>query len=193
MQKLHIHKSLGKRSLPMDEIPLKALILGASEGIGAAFAEQLAADGRDLLLVARRPSPLEDLQRSLMEKYPDISVEIQSIDLGSSDLHVILEDIAQKHQIGLMIYNAAQSLTGGFLDHSLTEKLDVIDVNVRGPLIAADVFGRQMVSRGRGSIILVSSLAGMQGAAYVATYGASKAFDTVLAEGLWAEFQGTPN
>ena len=63
----------------------------------------------------------------------------------------------------------------------------MIDVNARGPLIWSDVLGRRMVGRGRGALVLMSSIAGFNGSALVATYAASKAFDTVLGEGLWEE------
>lgn len=167
----------------------RALILGASEGIGAAFALQLAAAGRNLILVARREEPLRQIQQKITRLHPSISVEIQVLDLGSSDLADALQGICDRFEVDLVIYNAARSLTGRFLEQSLDDKLNVVDVNVRGPLLAADIFGRRMAERGQGGIILVSSLAGMLGAGYVAVYGASKAFDTVLAEGLWVELR----
>ena len=78
-------------------------------------------------------------------------------------------------------------LLGAFLDVALEDKLKVIDVNARGPLIWSDVLGRRMVERGRGALVVVSSVAGFDGSTMVGTYAASKAFDTVLGEGLWEE------
>ena len=69
------------------------------------------------------------------------------------------------------------------------DKLRVLDVNCRGPVILAHEFGGAMAARKRGGIILMSSMAGLQGAPMIATYGASKAFDRVLAEGLWDELR----
>jgi uncharacterized protein len=65
----------------------------------------------------------------------------------------------------------------------------VVDVNVRGPLIFARIFAPRMIARGRGGIVLMSSLAGLQGAPRVAAYAASKAFNIVLGESLWSELR----
>jgi short-subunit dehydrogenase len=89
--------------------------------------------------------------------------------------------------VGLVVYNAAHSLIGPFLSQPLEDKLRIIDVNCRGPLILADEFGRKLAARGRGGILLMASMAAAQGSPLVATYAATKAFDLVLAEGLWEE------
>ncbi|MBW1907480.1 MAG: SDR family NAD(P)-dependent oxidoreductase, partial [Deltaproteobacteria bacterium] len=91
--------------------------------------------------------------------------------------------------IGLMIYNAAYSPIGAFLDIDVEEHLKAVDVNVYGPLRLSHYFGRRFVERGRGGIILMSSMSGFQGTAMVANYAATKAYDMVLAEGLWYELQ----
>ena len=75
------------------------------------------------------------------------------------------------------------------VEQSIEDKLRVIDVNCRGPLILADLLGRPMAERRRGGILLMSSLAGTQGTPFVATYAATKAFNLVLAEGLWDELR----
>ncbi len=163
-----------------------AMVAGASSGLGAEFARQLAARGLNVLLVARRAELLETLAAGLRAQHR-VEVRVASIDLGAPDLLERARAATDGIEIGLLVYNAALSLIGPFLEQPLADKLRVIDVNCRGPLILADEFGRRMVARGRGGILLMSSLAGSRGAPLVATYAATKAFNLVLAEGLWDE------
>lgn len=163
-----------------------ALVAGASAGIGAEFATQIAAAGLNVILVARRAEPLEELAASLREAH-GVEVRTASIDLAAPDLLERARACAEGLEVGLLVYNAAYSLIGPFLGQTLEDKLRIIDVNCRGPVVLAHEFGAAMVARKRGGIILMSSMAGSQGAPIVATYGASKAFDRVLAEGLWEE------
>src|SRR5262249_54170775 len=117
-------------------------------------------------------------------------VRTASVDLGSPGT---LDDVRRAvgdTEVGLLVYNAAHALVGPFLEQPLAEKLRVLDVNCRGPLILSDELGRPMVQRGRGGIILMSSLAGTQGTPLVATYAATKAFNLVLGESLWDELRG---
>lgn len=163
-----------------------ALVAGASEGLGAAFAEACARRGLDVLLLARRAEPLRELAGALAAQH-GVRAEAVALDLGAPGLETALDTLLASHEVGLGIYNAALSLEGPFLSQPLADKLRAVDVNVRGPLIFADRLGRPMAERGRGGLLLVSSLASLQGAALLATYAATKAFDRVLAEGLWAE------
>lgn len=163
-----------------------ALIAGASSGIGGEFASQIAAAGLNVILVARRAEPLEELAASLRTAH-GVEVRTASIDLAAPDLLERVRACAAGLEVGLLVYNAAFSLIGPFLAQTLEDKLRVIDVNCRGPVVLAHEFGAAMAARKRGGIILMSSMAGSQGAPIVATYGASKAFDRVLAEGLWEE------
>ena len=92
-------------------------------------------------------------------------------------------------EIGLLVYNAAASSVGRFLDIPIENHLRAVDVSARGPVLLAHAFGGAMADRGRGGIILMSSLTAFQGTPLVASYGATKAFDLVLAEGLWGELR----
>ena len=85
------------------------------------------------------------------------------------------------------MFNAAHAPRGGFLDLTLGDQLRSVDVNCRGPLTMAHVLGRRMAARGRGGFVLMSSLTAFQGSPFIATYGATKAFNLVLGEGLWFE------
>ena len=165
-----------------------ALVAGASEGIGAAFAEELAARGLNLLLLARRIEPLDQMARAIRAAHA-VEVVTASVDLGAPTVLDDVRRVTADREVGLLVYNAALSLVGPFLDQTLADKLRLVDVNCRGPLILSDELGRAMVRRRRGGIIIMSSLAGTQGTGHVLTYAASKAFDLVLAEGLWYELR----
>ena len=160
-----------------------AVVAGASEGIGAAFASALAQAGFGLVLIARRSAPLEILATDLRTRFGS-TVEILALDLAAPDLQQQFETLAREREIGLVVYNAALSIVAPFLTTPLAAKLRMVDINVRGPLLAAHVFGTHMAARGRGGIVLLSSLTAFWGSAWVATYGATKAFNLALGEAL---------
>jgi short-subunit dehydrogenase len=165
-----------------------ALVAGASEGLGAEFARQLAARKLDLVLLARRKDPLSSLADELRAQH-GVDVQIAAVDLAAPDLLQQLRAATEGLEIGLAVYNAAMALIGPFFSQPLADKLRVIDVNCRGPLIVADELGRRMAARGRGGIVLMASLAASQGSPMVATYAATKAFNLVLGESLWDELR----
>src|SRR5262245_48074945 len=125
-----------------------ACIAGASEGIGEAFARVLAEAGFHLALIARRQPPLDALANELRARF-HVQVEVRALDLAASDLEQQLSTLASQREIGLVVYNAALSIIAPFLETPLADKQRILDVNARGPLIAADVFGRRMAERGR--------------------------------------------
>lgn len=165
-----------------------ALIAGASTGIGEAYARQLAQRGMHLVLVARGREKLETLARELRDRYA-VHVRPIAIDLGSE--HLLDELLPQVNdlEIGLLIYNAGNSEVREFMRASLEDLLAIFNVNCRGPLLLCHALGPAMVRRGRGGVILMSSMAGLQGSGLVADYAATKAFDMVLGEGLWEEWR----
>ena len=89
--------------------------------------------------------------------------------------------------VGVVVYNAASVPIGPFLDNSDEAVQHAVDVNVRGPLRTVRTLVPAMCDRGRGAVVLVSSLSGLQGTPHVAVYAATKAFNTHLAESLWYE------
>ena len=91
--------------------------------------------------------------------------------------------------MGLLVYNAAWSPIGRFVDVPLEEHLRAVDVNTRTPTALAHHFGQSMARRGRGGIVLLSSLTAFQGSPFVATYGATKAYNLALGESLWFELK----
>lgn len=165
-----------------------ALVAGASEGIGAAFAEELAEKGMKLVLVARRPELLDTQAESLNKKY-GTDVRTVSLDLSARRM---LDDLINKTediQIGMLIYNAAFSTIGSFFKFPLEDHFKLIDVNCRGPVSLVHFFGKQMMERNTGGIILMSSMTAFQGSPLHSHYGATKAYNLALAEGLWFEMK----
>lgn len=165
-----------------------AIVAGASEGLGAAFAESLAQRGLSLVLLARRKKLLDELSQKLSSTY---SVEVKPYPLDLSDSHAIVQFLEEMKtlDIGLLVYNAAYTKIGNFVEQEMEDLQRIVDVNIRGPIVMTHGLGPSLLERGRGGIIIMSSLAGFQGTPRIATYAASKAFGTVLAEGLWGELQ----
>jgi len=165
-----------------------ALVAGASEGIGAAFARQLAARGLNIVAIARRPELLAAIQTEIVQRH-EVEVRTISTDLAEQDAAVQIRDATRDLEIGLLVYNAALSPIGPFLANDLAPALRALDLNCRTPLALCHAFGRDMVARGRGGLLLMSSMSGLQGTPLIATYAATKAFDLVLGEGLWEELR----
>jgi len=165
-----------------------AIVAGASEGLGAAFARALAARRLNLLLLARRVELLDVVAQQLREEH-SVAVRTFACDLARPDLAQALGAATADIEIGLAVYNAAYTTIGDFVTRPLDELLRIVDVNVRGPLVFARLMAPAMVARGRGGVILMSSLAGWQGSPRIAAYAASKAFNLVLGESLWRELK----
>jgi uncharacterized protein len=165
-----------------------ALVAGASEGIGAAFAEYLAAEGMDLVLIARNPVPLQQFADSLQNKYK-VRTMCLTCDLADQNsTQQILEALKGK-KVNLIVYNAARTLIGPFIKNSVQDHARMAQVNMMTPLNMLHAFGEEMLNKGKGAIILMASLAGFQGSGYLSVYAATKAFNRVLAESLWYEWK----
>jgi uncharacterized protein len=172
-----------------------ALVAGGSEGLGAAFATELVARGLNVVLVARRSAPLESLaahlrdlavQRGRPARVVTVAADLAQ-DTGVHAVRLATTDT----QIGLVIANAAYSPIGGFLDLTPEQSRRAVELNCLAPVRLAHEYLPSMVERGRGGFVLMSSLAGLQGAPQLSVYAATKAFGAVFAEGLWASVRGT--
>lgn len=166
-----------------------ALVTGASDGIGRACAEQLAAEGFNLLLVARRDHKLEALAHQLGREH-HIACATLAADLGTTDGVALAIAAAANHDIGLMVAAAGFGTAGAFVGIEPAEELAMIDVNCRAVVALTHALARQMQrnrSGRRSALVLLSSLVAFQGVPRSATYAASKAFVQVLAEGLRPE------
>jgi short-subunit dehydrogenase len=165
-----------------------ALVAGASEGLGAAFATYLATAGFDLILVARRKEPLDAFAATLIQKH---KIQIQCIccDLAETDAAHQLQQDLQGKEISLLVYNAALSHIGHFEKDTVEHNNKIAQANMVTPMNLVHHFAQPMLNKSKGAIILMASLAGFQGSGFLATYAATKAFNRVLAESLWYEWK----
>jgi short-subunit dehydrogenase len=163
-----------------------AVVTGASDGIGRAMARQLAAGGVNLVLVARRRDPLEALGAELAAAC-GIAVRPLAIDLARPEGPERLLAVTSDLDVGLLVAAAGFGSAGAFLDGERQNQLEMVDLNCRAVAALAHGFGRRLVARGGGALVLFSSLLGFQGVPLAASYAATKAYVQSLAEGLRQE------
>lgn len=165
-----------------------AWVAGASEGLGLAFAELLAARGHSLVLIARRGALLE-AAAARIEAHHSVRVVVHAADVAADDFAGHLHAWCRETPPAIAVFNAAYAPIGELVGMSETDLVRVIDTNARAPLLFAHILGGHMAAAGSGALILMSSLAGLQGSPNVTAYAATKAFNIVLAEGLWHELR----
>jgi uncharacterized protein len=166
-----------------------AVIAGASEGIGASLADQLASRGMDLVLIARNQALLDQVATSARESH-GVQTRVLVQDLTDPDVTARVAESTEGLDVGLLIYNAgASDRTSTFLDNEVDYSFKQIELDCIGPVALTHHFGGVMRDRGRGGIVLVASLACLAGSATLAMYSAVKAFQHNFAEGLWAELR----
>lgn len=165
-----------------------AVIAGGSEGVGASFADQLAEAGINLLLIARKPGPLEETAEAVRKH----GVEVRTLaqDLLADDAVENIRKAVEDVEVGLMIFNAgANSYGHEFVTGDMDGFRGVVKLNIDRQLELSHVFGGPMRERGRGGIMLLGSMAGYLGSEHQSIYAASKAFSRIFAEGLWLEMK----
>lgn len=165
-----------------------ALVTGASSGIGAEFAEQLARSGADLILVARRETRLKQLADRLTEQY-GTGVEVLALDLGNEEeLQVAADRLADRDRpVDLLVNCAGYGSTGYFSELAREPELHQIRVNVLAPVVLAHAAIGSMQERRHGGILNVSSIVAGLPMPKSAVYGASKAFLGAFSESLHME------
>lgn len=167
-----------------------ALITGASSGIGAAFAGELATKGANLILVARRLDRLNQLSEELSAAY-GVKVSVIGIDLTAdsavSTLKSKIQDLGV--EVDLLVNNAGFATSGSFETEDLSRALNQIDLNVKALVSLTHAFIPGMLSRNHGAVINVASTAAFQPVPTMAVYGATKSFVLSFSEALWAEFE----
>jgi short-subunit dehydrogenase len=164
-----------------------AVVAGASEGVGAAFAAAVAREGVNVVLVARRQAVLDEVAEGIRIESA-VQTRSVALDLATADATAALADATADVDVGLLVYCAgADPNYQRFLTQSAATAVAMVQRNCVVPVQLCHHYAGPMAARGRGGIILLGSGAGLAGAPNMVVYGASKAFDMVLAEALWAE------
>ena len=163
---------------------MKALITGASSGIGRDMARVLSKKGYDLILVARNEDKLNELKKEL-----DTDVQIISMDLGESDNCKKLYEKVKEDNIDILINNAGFGLIGSFRKTDIDKELDMIDLNIKAVHILTKLFLNDFIKRDSGYILNVSSSASFQPGPLMATYYSTKAYVTHLTLALYEELR----
>ena len=166
-----------------------ALVLGASDGTGAAFAHQIAAQGVPCVLIARRENLLAELAAQI-RTVSGVDCLVASVDLSRPDAFERIVTAVGEREIGLFINNAGADSNGShFLDQSIENWLKLASINITITMRCCHHYGGLMKRRGRGGLLLVGSGACYGGAGYLATYSGAKAFVLCFAESLWYELR----
>jgi len=166
-----------------------AVITGASSGIGAMFARKLAARGYDVLLVARRGDRLRSLATELAETY-HVSADVLVADLAADgDRDRAAERIRSAPNLGLLVNNAGFGTLGFFADNDVENQLQMHRLHVLAALHLTHAALENLVPRGAGGIINVSSVAGFGQAAGSVSYSATKSWMNSFTAGLYAELE----
>lgn len=166
-----------------------ALVTGASAGLGAEFARQLAAGGTDLILVARRRERLEALARELEGKH-SVRVEVLAADLSGDDgVGRVERRIAGVETLDLLVNNAGFGGRGGFAARDVSDHLVMVDVHVAATVRLTRAAVPGMIARGRGAVVNVASMAAFSPFSG-AMYSGTKAFLVMFSENLQGELRG---
>jgi len=167
-----------------------AVVAGASEGVGAALARAYAAQGVHVVLLARRQNVLDEVSKSIRAD-SGVDARAVAVDLAEVGAMERVVEATADLEVGLLAYNVgADPNYEPLLANPVEEALGLVQRNCMTPLRMCHHYAAPMVARGRGGIVLVGSGAGLVGAPNMVAYAATKAFDMVLGESLWAELHG---
>jgi len=174
----------------MDQTPPFAVITGASRGIGAEYARALAAQGYDLLLVARDSTRLETLRHELHHVYQR-EIWTESLDLSQPQAAETLYNLARSYrtEVSLLINNAGFGVYGHFVEMPLSTIREMLQLHMNTIVESIRLFLPDMLARKRGAMITVASVAGFFPIPYITEYAATKAFLIAFSEGLARETQ----
>ena len=167
-----------------------AIVTGGSEGVGAAWGSALVERGVGVVLVARRPEPLEATAEMLRKQGGE--VRTISLDITVADVVDRLRSVTDDIEIGTLVLNAGavrEREFTWFLDESIESIESVVVLNTLATVRLVHGYGKPMRERGSGAIVIVGSLSGMAGQPFEAAYSGAKAFGQVFAEGMWCELR----
>ena len=165
-----------------------ALVTGASSGIGESFARALAARGLHLVITARRAAVLETLASSLRREH-GVEVLPVGLDLSRPDFLPALAAACEGKDLGLVVSNAGFGLKGEHHKLAADALTAMVNVNALAPMLIAHHFAPRLIARGKGGLLFTGSIESYLGFPWSSAYAASKAFVTVLGEGLWGELE----
>lgn len=167
-----------------------ALVTGAASGLGREFTEQLAARKLNILAIDIQQGALQEQVAHLSEQY-GVEARALIVDLAGPDMLATIAQETADLEIGLVANVAALAHVGPFLDTPLAVLQRQVAVNCQTPLTLAYHFGQLMRTRRRGGLLFLSSASAYQGTALVAHYAATKAYNLILAEGIWDELRAS--
>jgi short-subunit dehydrogenase len=165
-----------------------AVVVGGSEGIGSAFANELAHRGINAVLVARTESTLAQSAREIRSAHPRIEIRTVAADLSAPDGAQDVITATSGLEVGTLVYNVgSEPKYGNFIDHDWEMLEGRLHRNFVSKARLVHHFAGLMAPRGRGALVLMGSIAGFGGSPGFALYASSKAFSHALGEGLWVE------
>ena len=170
----------------------RALITGASGGIGLELARRFARDGYDLILVARSEARLADIAASLREEFRIAALAVPS-DLGriGAGAELAAKIDARGLAVDVLVNNAGYGMTGALADSAIDDLLAMLDLDIRALTELTRLLWPRLLKRGRGGVLNVASTAAFQPIAGMAAYAAAKAFVRSFSEALWEEARGS--
>lgn len=165
-----------------------AVVTGASAGIGTEYALRIAERGVNVVLVARRRDRLEQLASTIEDMYR-VQARVAPADLTTRDVVQVLEPAIADIEIGLLVNCAGFGTTGPFLDMDAGVQESMLNLNCRVPALLIHEIAQGMRERGKGGVVVVSSVSGFCATRGMANYNATKAYDLIFAEGLASELK----
>lgn len=165
-----------------------AIVTGASSGIGREFSLRLAREGVNTILVARRKERLEELAAEIKNGSGADAVVVP-LDLADDNFITGLTEAVGDREVGMLINNAGFGSTGKFVENNPVHEADMVKVNCWAPTVLTHHFMPQMVQRRKGAVVFLGSVVSHQPTPLMASYAATKVFNTFLADALWYEMR----
>jgi len=165
-----------------------ALVTGGTSGIGAELVRRFAKAGMNIVLVARTQTALDAMASAVIRDHK-VEVRCVAADLSQPGGTDAVIEATRDIEIGLMVPCAAIENSGYFIDRPLAEQMALVQMDVVAPMVLTHHFGAAMARRGRGGILLVSSMSGWMPQPYMANYGAAKAYILSLGAALYEEMK----